>query len=173
MPITRFHFVRKRMFPRMTTAQWLLMFHITGAFLLIGGSVTASVLNIMALRAKRPSETALFLGLVRWALPAIGLGAALTLIFGLWLVHEDGYAFFSFWVLAALVLWVATNALGQRGGKHQTKIAKLAGELAAQGDTPSDELRALLRDPRGNAMSWLAGVASILIIVDMFWKPGA
>jgi uncharacterized membrane protein len=162
------------MFPRVTTAQWLLMFHITGAFLLIGGSVAASVLNILAIRAERPSETALFLGLVRWALPAIGLGSALTLIFGLWLVfNEDEYKLFSFWVLAALVLWIASNALGQRGGKHQTKVAKLAGELAVQGDAPNDELRALVHDVRGNALSWLAGLATLLLLVDMIWKPGA
>jgi len=103
----------------------------------------------------------------------IGAGVLLTLVFGLWLVHELHFAFFRFWVIAALVLWVITNALGGLGGKHQEKSRKLAEELAAAGDTKTDELRALLRDPRGNAMSWLAGVATLLILVDMFWRPGA
>ena len=161
------------MFLAVTTAQWLLTFHITGAFFLVGGSVAASVLNIMSLRAKQPSDTALFLRLIRPAVPIIGLGGLLTLVFGLWLVHEDGYKFFSFWVLAALVLWVVANALGSLGGKHQEKVRKLAEQLAAQGNASNDELRALLRDPRGNAMSWIAGLATLLLLVDMFWKPGA
>jgi hypothetical protein len=49
----------------------------------------------------------------------------------------------------------------------------LAERLAADGDTPSGELRALLRDPRGNAPSYVAGAATLLILVLMIWKPGA
>ena len=149
------------------------MFHITGAFLFIGGSVTAAVLNTLALRAALPSETALHLRLIRWTLPLIGIGMALTLVLGLWLVHTDHYAYGSFWVIAAVVLWVVSSALGGLGGRHQEKARKLAERLAAAGDASSDELRTLLRDPKGNAMSWLAGLAAVLILVDMIWKPGA
>jgi hypothetical protein len=35
----------------------------------------------------------------------------------------------------------------------------------------TDELRALLRDRRGNALSWLAGAATIAILVLMIWRP--
>jgi uncharacterized membrane protein len=149
------------------------MFHITGAFLFIGGSVTAAVLNTLALRAALPSETALHLRLIRWTLPLIGIGMALTLVLGLWLVHTDHYAYGSFWVIVAVVLWVVSSALGGLGGRHQEKARKLAEHLAAAGDASSDELRTLLRDPKGNAMSWLAGLAALLILVDMIWKPGA
>jgi hypothetical protein len=45
--------------------------------------------------------------------------------------------------------------------------------LGAAGDTMTDELRALLRDRRGNALSWLAGVATLAILVLMIWKPGS
>jgi hypothetical protein len=76
-------------------------------------------------------------------------------------------------VIAALVLWVATNALGAIGGRHQEKARELAERLAAGDDASNDELRRLLHDTRGNAMSWLAGLATLLILVDMFWKPGA
>jgi len=149
------------------------MFHITGAFLFIGGSVTAAVLNTLALRAALPSETALHLRLIRWTLPLIGIGMALTLVLGLWLVHTDHYSYGSFWVIAAVVLWVVSSALGGLGGRHQEKARKLAERLAAAGDASSDELRTLLRDPKGNAMSWVAGLAAVLILVDMIWKPGA
>jgi uncharacterized membrane protein len=69
------------------------------------------------------------------------------------------------------VLWVIASALGGRGGKHQAQTRKLAEQLAAAGDTMTDELRALLRDRRSNALSWLAGVATIAILVLMIWKP--
>jgi uncharacterized membrane protein len=155
-----------------TTSQWLLMFHITGAFFLVGGSVAAAVLNTLSQQTDKPAEIALYLKLIRFALPLILLGAFLTLVFGLWLVHEDGYAFFTFWVIAALVLWVLSSALGAAGGRHQEKARELAEQLGAA-EASSDELRTLLRDPRGNAMSWLAGLATLLLLVDMIWKPGA
>ena len=157
----------------MDTFDWLLMLHITGAFLLVAGSVAAGVLNTLALRAERPSEAALLLRLIKRVVPLIGVGSVAALVFGIWLVfQQDGIDFFSFWILAAIVLWLIMGALGGAGGKHQERARELAERLAAQGDATTDELRALLRDRRGNAMSWLAGVATILILVDMFWKPG-
>ncbi len=71
------------------------------------------------------------------------------------------------------MLWVIANALGGIGGRHQERSRKLAEQLAAAGDTSTDELRALLRDPKGNAMSWLAGLATLAILVLMIWKPGS
>ena len=58
------------------------------------------------------------------------------------------------------------------GGKHQEHAREVAERLAAAGDASNDELRALLRDPKGNAMSWLAGAATLAILVLMIWKPG-
>jgi uncharacterized membrane protein len=156
-----------------TTAQWLLMLHITAAFFFVGGSVAAGILNVLAIRADRPSETASLLRLVRSTLPAIGIGSLGTLLFGIWLWHEQGYSFGAAWIWISLVLWVIANALGGRGGSHQEHARKLAERLAAAGDASTDELRALLKDPKGNALSWLAGVATILILVLMIWKPGS
>ena len=147
------------------------MFHVTGAFFLVSGSVAAGVLNVLAARAERPSETALLLGLIRIVVIAIGIGAAGTLIFGIWLWHEQGYGIGTVWIWASLVLWVIANALGGIGGKHQARTRKLAEQLAAAGDARSDELRSLLRDPRANALSWLAGAATLAILVLMIWKP--
>ncbi len=157
----------------MSTVQWLLMLHVTAAFFFVGGSVAAGVLNVLAIRAERPSEAAVLLRLVRRTLPVIGLGVAGTLAFGIWLWSEVGYRLGSAWIWASLALWVVANALGGRGGRHQERARELAEELAASGDASSDELRALLRDPKGNAMSWLAGIATLLILVLMIWKPGS
>jgi uncharacterized membrane protein len=156
-----------------TTADWLLMFHISGAFLLVGGSVAAGIFNYLSVRAEKPSDTALYLRLIERVVPLIGIGSVATLVFGLWLVHELHFKFFSFWILAALVLWVIAGALGGAGGKHQRKARVAAERLAEAGDTSDGDLRALLRDPRGQALSWLAGLATLLLLVDMIWKPGA
>jgi uncharacterized membrane protein len=154
-------------------AQWLLAFHITGGFLLLGGAVAAGALNVLALRAQKPSEIALLLGLVRFVVPLIGLGALLTLVLGLWLVHHDGFSYGAFWVWAAVVLWVIGNALGGRGGRIQERAREEAQRCAAEGDVSTDRLRELLRDPAGNAMSWGSGVAILLVLVLMIWKPGS
>jgi uncharacterized membrane protein len=130
------------------------------------------VLNVLSQRAERPSETALFLRLIRTVLPVIAIGSFATLIFGLWLVHNLHFDFWSFWIVAAIVLWVLSGAFGGAGGKHQERARKLAERLAAENDTSDGELRAILRDPRGSAMSWLAGFATLLLLVDMIWKPG-
>jgi uncharacterized membrane protein len=156
-----------------TTVQWLLMLHVTAAFFFVGGSVAAAILNTLAVRAERPSETAYLLRLVRVTLPVIGVGVAGTLIFGIWLWHEQHFSLGAAWIWISLVLWVLANALGGIGGRHQGKARELAERLAAAGDATTDELRALLRDRKGNAISWLAGVATLGILVLMIWRPGS
>src|SRR5690348_12521201 len=129
----------------MTTAQWLLMFHVTAAFLFVGGSVAAGILNVLAIRAERPSEAATLLRLIRMTLPPIFVGVAGTLVFGIWLWHELRFSLGAAWIWISLVLWAVANALGGIGGRHQERSRELAERLAREGDAPSDELRALLR----------------------------
>jgi len=157
----------------MSKYDWLLFFHVTGAFLLIGGTVVAASLSLAALRRERPSEVAVLLGLVRFGVRAIYAGVFLTLVFGLWLVHDAGYSYGSFWVIAALVLWVYANAAGGIGGRREEETRKLAERLAAEGDAPSAELRARQRDPFTLGVEYSGGVAILLILVLMIWKPGA
>jgi uncharacterized membrane protein len=149
------------------------MFHITAAFLLVGGSVAAGILSVLAIRAERPSDTAYLLGLVRVTLPVIYIGVLGSLVFGLWLWHELHFSFGALWIWLSLVLWVATNALGGMGGRHQERSRALAEQVAASGDASTPELRALLHDRKGNALSWLAGAATIGILALMIWKPGS
>ena len=157
----------------MSTYDWLLMLHVTGAFLLLGGATTAGILNASAWHAKRPSEVVLLLRLIsRAALPAIGIGSALTLLIGLWLVHHAGYSYGAFWVWAAIVLWAVASALGGRSGTYQARTRTEAERLAADGDTLTDELRALIRNPVGNALAYGSGLTFVLVLVLMIWKPG-
>jgi len=155
--------------------EWLLFLHVTGAFLLIGGSVTAAALNLSALRRERPSEIALLLGLTRVAVLAIYAGVLLTIVFGLWLVSASpfGYGYGDAWVIATLVLWVYSNAAGGMGGKREDETRKLAERLAVEGDAPSAPLNARLRDPVTLALEYSSGLAIVVILVLMIWKPGA
>jgi uncharacterized membrane protein len=152
---------------------WLLFLHVTGAFLLLGGAVVAGVFNVAALRRERPSEISLLLGLTRWAVVAISAGLLITLGFGLWLVHQVGYGWGEAWIVTSLVLWVVSAFLGDRGGRLQRETRALAERLAAEGDLPSPELRARLRDPLAMALSWSSGLAALAILALMIWKPGA
>ena len=157
----------------MSLDKWLLALHMTGAFLFLGGLVVAGTLNILALRSRRPSEIALFLGLTRVAVVVVGLGATLTLALGLWLVHRVGYSYGQAWIVGSVALWIAANAAGGIGGGRDKETRLLAERLAAEGDAPSTELGARLRDPVTLALSWGAGIAVLAILALMIWKPGA
>ena len=159
----------------MSTYDWLLFLHITGAFLLAGGTVVAGVLSLAAHSRERPSEIALLLGLTRFAVVAIGIGAFMTLGFGLWLVDAApwGYGYGQAWIITAIVLWIVGNAMGGQGGSREKATQQLAARLAAEGDTPSAELKARLRDPLTLFLSYGSAVVILAMLVIMVWKPGA
>jgi uncharacterized membrane protein len=156
-----------------STYQWLLFFHVSGAFLLLGGGFVAGALNLAALGRDRPSEVLLLFRLIRIAVGAILLGTLLAFVFGLWLVHEAGYGYGDGWVVAAIVLLILGSALGGIGGRRDDRTAKLARELAAAGDAPSPELRARVRDPISLALSYGSGLVLVALLAIMIWKPGA
>ncbi|HET7758441.1 MAG TPA: DUF2269 family protein [Gaiellaceae bacterium] len=157
----------------MSTYQWLLVFHVTGAFLLLGGGAFAASLNLIALGRDRPSDIVLLFGLIRIAVVAISLGTLLAFVFGLWLVHEANYRYGDGWVIAAIVTLIAANALGGAGGRRDEKTAQLARKLAADGDEPSAELRARVHDPISLGLSYGSGLLLVLVLALMIWKPGA
>jgi uncharacterized membrane protein len=153
---------------------WLLFFHITGAFFLLGGIVIAGILNFVAIaKDRRPSQVASLYGLIRFAVPLIGAGLLLTLAIGLWLVSEADYGFGEAWIVTAIVLWVLAGSLGSIDGKYQRQTGELAQRLTAEGDAPSPELRARLRNPLALAISYGSGLMAFAVLGIMIWKPGA
>jgi uncharacterized membrane protein len=84
-----------------------------------------------------------------------------------------GYSWGDFWIWASILLWVISTALGNVGGRKQTRARELAERLANEGDVPSAELTALARDRAANLLSYGAGVVMLLIVALMIWKPGA
>jgi uncharacterized membrane protein len=154
--------------------QWLLVFHVTGAFLVLGGAVYAGIVNTAAMRRERPSEIAALYRLVRFAVPAISAGMLLTIVFGLWLVGDEELVKWSdTWVILALIGWVLANALGGAGGRREKETRLLAERLAGNGDAPSAELRERMRDPLTLALSWGSGAVVLGILALMIWKPGS
>lgn len=158
----------------MSLYDWLLFLHVTGAFFLIGGIVVAGILNLTALIGeRRPSQVATLFGLIRYALPLIGIGLLLTLVIGLWLVHEVGYSYGDTWIVLALILWVLATALGNIDGRYQRQTGELAQRLASEGDAPSAELRARMRNPRALLIGYTSGLLAFAVLGLMIWKPGA
>jgi uncharacterized membrane protein len=158
----------------MSLYDWLVFFHVTGAFFLLGGIVVAGILNLVAIgQERRPSEVAALYGLIRFAVPLIGIGLLLTLAIGLWLVSEANYSYGDGWIIAALVLWVIATALGNIDGRYQRQTGELAQRLATEDDAPSVELRARLRNPVALAISYGSGLIAFAILAIMIWKPGA
>ena len=153
--------------------QWLLFFHVTGAFMVLGGAVMAGIFNVFALRRERPSEVVVLFRLTRFAVTSITVGMVVALGFGLWLISDADYGWGDGWIVAALILWFVANALGGIGGGRDKKTRQLAEQLAAQGDAPTPELRARLRDPLSLALSWGSGLVVVAILALMIWKPGA
>jgi uncharacterized membrane protein len=152
---------------------WLLVFHMTGAFLLLGGVVFGGIFSIAAFRRERPSEIVVLFRLVRIAVGSISLGMLLTIVFGLWLVADLEFVKWGdAWVILALVLWVVANALGGIGGRREKTTRELAERHAAEGDAPSAEVRARMRDPVTLALSWGSGLVVLAILAVMIWKPG-
>jgi len=99
-----------------TKYDWLLLFHILGAFLFVSGSIVAGVLALAAMQRDRPSEVALLLRLVRPAVIVVGIGSLVALGLGIWLAQYVGYGLGQGWVVAAIVLWAASGALAGPAG---------------------------------------------------------
>src|SRR4051794_32405330 len=144
-----------------------------GVFLVLGGAMLAGIFNLAAQRRELPSEIVVLFNLARIAIVSVMVGMTLTIVFGLWLVADLDFVKWSDgWVLAAVILWFVANALGTNGGRRDRRTRELAERLAAEGDQPSSELRASLRDPLSLALSWGSGLVVIVILVLMIWKPG-
>jgi uncharacterized membrane protein len=153
--------------------EWLLLIHVGGAFCVLAGALLAVVLNRAAVRRERPSEIALLLGLTRVAVVLIAVGMIVTLVFGLWLVDDTPeFDLGDAWISASLGLWVTALVLGSTGGRRDRETRKLAEQLAADGNHPSDALAARLHDPVSIALSYGSGAAVIAIVVLMIWRPG-
>mgnify|MGYP000595494658 CR=1 FL=1 len=151
--------------------EWPLFLHLLGAFLFVGGSITAAVLRLAAIRRERPSEQAVLLRTVRPIVPLVGGGFLLTVAAGFWLVERLRLDYGATWLSATFALLVWLLAAGAVAGRADRHTRELAERLAAEGDNGSAELDRRLRDPVALALNASMLVATLAIVVLMVWKP--
>jgi uncharacterized membrane protein len=155
----------------MSKLEIALFFHILGAFLFVAGIVVAGVVFESARRREAPGEIALLLGLARWGVLLVLLGATLALAFGLWLVHIEGFGYGAGWIQWAITLYVISLLLGGIGGRRPKQARRLAQQLRDEGSPATPELRALLDDRIADAANYLSALAVLAILVLMVFKP--
>lgn len=150
----------------------LLFFHLLGAVSFFAGAAVAGTLQLAAIRRERPSEVYALLRLTRVGVVLVGIGALLTLVFGIALAEHEGFGLSPAWIQAALGLWVAAMAVGAYGGRTARRARYLAERLAAKGDTPSTELRSLVAARGPLWASYASGYLLFAILALMVWQPG-
>jgi hypothetical protein len=147
----------------------MLAFHLLSAFAVAAALVLFSVMVYGGRRMTTLEETRLLfrVGPLGGVLIAAGIG--LTFVFGVILaVHSNTFNIWDGWVIAGIVLWAAFAAVGQRTGKYYIDVQKLVEQEGTEA-----EAFARLRAPTG-ALLHLATVGLfVLILLDMFFKPGA
>jgi hypothetical protein len=136
--------------PRVSLYEWLLFLHLLTAFLLVAGVVGFGVLvfgrdDAAVVRALAPPAMAL------WNVGGLGV-----IVFGVWLALEvDGYELWDGWIIAAIVLWFIASGAGGRlaaGLREGKSVAGIDGARAIVG---------------------LMSLTTLLLLIDMIWKPGA
>ena len=154
---------------------WLLFLHVLSAFALVGAEVLFTFLILWLWRTDRPAEIARVSGMSRIGSAIVGLGAVGTLVFGVILAFEaDSYAIWDLWIIAALVLWAAFGAVGQRVGKAYDAAGARARQLVSEGRTdPNPELGAMFRSSQAFGLHLVSLVIIVLFLLDMIFKPWA
>ncbi|HKU55860.1 MAG TPA: DUF2269 family protein [Gaiellaceae bacterium] len=149
----------------------LLFFHLLGAISFFAGAAVVGTLQLAAIRRDRPTEVYALLRLAPVGAALVGTGALLTLAFGIALAEHEGFGFAPAWIRAALGLWAAAMATGGYGGRTARQARHLAARLAAEGDAPSAELKALVGAPVPLAASYASGLMLLAILALMVWQP--
>jgi len=150
----------------------LLFFHLLGAVSFFAGAAVAGTLQLAAIHRDRPSEIHAFLNLTRAGVALVGIGALLTLGFGIALAEHEGFGLSPAWIQAALGLWVASMAAGGYGGRTARHARHLAERLAREGDAPSPELHSLVAARGPLWASYASGLMLFAILALMVWQPG-
>jgi hypothetical protein len=154
---------------------WALALHVLSAFAYVGGIVLFWVLIVAVRKIDTPEATMRMEPVVKVGNVAVGVGAVGTIVLGIWLAFSVGsYAIWDGWIIAALVLWAVSGALGQRTGVAYMRGMTKAKELDAAGQSgPNGELLALNRTSGGVVLHALVSAGALLLVLDMIFKPGA
>jgi len=107
--------------PPVSFDDWMLALHVLSAFAYVAGIVLFWVLVVAVRRTDTVEGTLRMEPMVKVGNGAVGVGAGGTILLGLWLAFSvDGYDIWDGWIIAAIVLWVVSVALGQRTGTSRS-----------------------------------------------------
>ncbi len=159
----------------MSLNDWLLALHLLSAFALVAAIVVFSVAIVAIRRTDLPEQVAATGRLLPVANVVVIVGSLGVIIFGVWLaIALDGIEVWNGWVIAAIVLWAIATETGRRSDPEYKPCIDRADDLVAAGQTgPDAQLAELARTQRGLMLHTIATVATLLILIDMIWKPGA
>jgi hypothetical protein len=154
---------------------WLLFLHVLSAFILVAAEVLFTFLIAWLWKRDVPSDIARVSGISRFGSGLVGVGSVGVLILGIALAFEaDSYAIWDPWIVAAIVLWLAFAELGRRTGKLYDAAGARARVLVNEGrDEPNPELGAMFSSRAALGFHLASVAAVVLLLLDMFFKPGA
>jgi uncharacterized membrane protein len=154
---------------------WALALHVLSAVAYVAAVVLFWVLIVAVRKIDTPEATMRMEPIVKVGNAAVGVGAVGTIVLGIWLAFSVGsYAIWDGWIIAALVLWAISGALGQRTGAAYMRGMTKAKELDTAGQSgPNTDLLALNRTTNGVVLHALVSAAALLLLLDMIFKPGA
>jgi hypothetical protein len=125
---------------------WLLFLHVLAAFLLVSGLAAYGVLLLDG------GGAAVRRALARPAGALWNVGGLGVLVFGVWLaLNVDGYELWDGWIIAAIVLWLVAYGAG-----GQLERAVREGAFAGT-----------------HRLYLVMALASLALLIDMIFKPGA
>jgi uncharacterized membrane protein len=149
-----------------TLYQWLVLFHIVGAMVWVGGAVLLAVLGTRAAHSADAAEVGRFVRGLRTTGPLVLAPAAVAVLgFGIWLVlNSPAWGFDQGWVQLGLGLFVAAFLIGAA----YLSRTSIAAERAVDAGDDGGALRQLRR--------WSWGYRAILALLlvtawDMVFKP--
>jgi hypothetical protein len=152
---------------------WLLSLHVLSAFAWVAALVVYSVVIAAGWGLSLPSDVVRMFRITRVGDALIAVGMIGTIVFGIWLAIDE-YEIWDGWIIAALVLWLLSAAVGGRVGKVYNGARDRANALLAEGrDAPSPELSAMIRSQRGLVLHVVMVLLVVAVLVIMIYKPGA
>jgi uncharacterized membrane protein len=146
---------------------WLLLGHVLGAMVWLGGLVALAIFGIRARRSGDDDTIARFVGSLRVIGPAmLAPSAGLVVALGLGMVFDSAaWDFGQMWIRLALGVLVAAVLIG---AAYLSRVGTAAGR-AVQSRDHAEAARQLQR------WSWGIGAVLLLLLVatwDMVFKPG-
>ncbi len=159
----------------MTLDDWILALHLLSAFVLVGAMTMFSIGFVVLRSADTPGRVLALGSPMKIGQVSVAIGVVGTIVFGVWLaISVDAYQLWDLWVVLAIIGWLIATETGRRSGTLMGAAFDRAEQLAAQGrDGPDAELAAAARSSQATTLHWVSTAVTLLVLVDMIWKPGA